>query len=418
MSFKNLATCTALLLALAHSSFAAETVRVVPCDQPIKSRKRGLCINKASAEDFLALAPTVSWYYSWHFADTNNAPAQAGITFIPMAWGNHPENVKGLADYLRTHKPPFVLGINEPNLKGQAFINPEITAQLYQKIKAVADTYHIPTIGPNMALGSGSDASISADDPIEKKKVTYTFMTPFLKAFFHYVGSTEVSATSSHTYGNSGELKWMVEMMHKEFNRPVWVTEFADWHAKNEDAERQYLIESVDFLERTPYVQGYAWFKERVEGNPKLSLLANESGKLTKLGETYVQMPVHDADLFYRLPGRLGAERYVAMQGADIAPTTDAEGFLEMRCLDASDWIEYNIAVPQAGSFAFNARFSTMKDGKVEILSKDKILASVEASDKGWQTGSGTIGLPAGTQTIRVRCTEATRLNWIEFSRR
>jgi len=313
------------------SLFAADDAVIVPCDRPVQSKKRGLCLNEVQAKDFLAISPGVSWYYTWHFADTSHAPAEANITFIPMAWGNRDADLRGLDDYLKSHKPPFVLAINEPNLKGQAYIDPKATAGLYRKIKAIADKYHLPVVGPNMALGSGEDASIKAMDPIENKQVAYTFQNAFLKAFFFYLGKTGVYALGSHTYGNFGELKWLTEMMPNEFNCPVWVTEFADWNAPTAEAEIDYMIQSVDLMERSPKVQGYAWFKDRVKANPKLSLLGDKPGTLTPLGEAYVNMPVHDPAVFYKLPGRLQLESYTAMEAADIVPTKDSDGFLECR---------------------------------------------------------------------------------------
>jgi hypothetical protein len=244
--------------------------------------------------------------------------------------------------------------------------------------------------------------------------VTYTFMTPYLKAFFYYLGNVEVTGVSAHTYGNSGELKWMAGMMDKEFKKPVWVTEFADWHASRPDDEINYMIQSVDFFENSPYVAGYAWFKERVRDNSKLSILA-ESGKLTKLGETYVNMPVHDPNVYYQLPGRLQAESYVQAKDADLALTKDTDGgFLEMEMID-SGALDYNIAVPRAGSYAVKVRFAAGDSGKVEILSGDNILATAQATSKGWQTATTQIQLPAGNQTIRVKSDSAVRLNWIEF---
>ncbi len=396
---------------------AAPQPRIVPCDEPVKSAKRGLCINEASAADFLALSPTVSWYYSWHYADTNHAPPEADIDFIPMAWGDREEDIRGLDTYLASHKPRFALGINEPNLKDQAFIDPKTTAELYEKIKAVTDRHGIPLIAPNMALGSGEDASIRAYDPIEKKDVTYTFMTPFLKAVFDHLGDVKVEATSSHTYGNFAELKWMVGMMHDEFGLPVYVTEFADWHAADDAAEREYLIQSVDFMERTPTVAGYAWFKERVDGNQKLSLLANESGKLTPLGELYVAMPVHEPDLFYKLPGRLESERYVAIQNAEIAETTDDAGLLEMQVLGGDHWIDYNVAVADDTPLNLRVRISTKPGAKLTFRSGDKVLASITIDEKGWNTAESRIELLAGTQTIRVQSDQPARLNWMEFAR-
>jgi hypothetical protein len=82
--------------------------------------------------------------------------------------------------------------------------------------------------------------------------------------------------------------------------------------------EREYLIQATDFLERTPYVAGYAWFKERVGDNPKISILAPEPGKLTPLGETYVNLPPHEADLYYRIPGQTFRGQILAMDQGDI----------------------------------------------------------------------------------------------------
>ena len=139
---------------------ARAAARVVPCDQPVKSTKRGVCVNAMDARDFMALSPAVSWFYTWHFTDTVRAPLAADMEFLPMVWGDRPASLTGLEAYLQTHKPRRILAINEPNLKGQAFISPRQTAELYQKIKAIADLHQIPVVGPNMALGSGAASSI------------------------------------------------------------------------------------------------------------------------------------------------------------------------------------------------------------------------------------------------------------------
>ena len=396
---------------------AAESM-IVPCDQPVKSRKRGVCINQADAKDFLALAPGISWYYTWHFTDTNHAPREAKIEFLPMAWGNRPADLTGLDEYLKSNNPSHVLAINEPNLKGQAFIDPKATAELYQKIKLIADRHHIPVVGPHMALGSPAADSITAMDPIEKKSLTYTFMTPFLKAFLHYAGNTPVTATAAHSYGNFGEFKWMVEMMHKEFKRPVWVTEFNCWQAPSSDAEIDYLIQCVDLMERLPYVEGYAWFKERIKDDAKLSLLAAEPGSLTPLGKVYVNMPVHDPDIFYRLPGRLQLESYTSMNDADIALTQDGDGFMEMKVLDAKAWLAYQIFSRQAQTYSASLRLATSEGARIELLAGDKILAEFTGKSTGWQTLDARLALPAGKSSFRIRSNSAARLNWIEFKPR
>jgi len=398
IAFHPLAACV-LLLCGAHPALADAPIRVVTCDQKVQSTKRGVCENKMQADDFRALAPGVSWYYNWHFETQDTPPSDAAMEFIPMGWGDRPEALEGLDHYLQeaNKKPRVVLAINEPNLKGQSFISPEQTAALYKKIKDIADRYQLAVVGPNMSLGSPTDSSITAMDPIENKQVTYTFMVPFLKAFYYFLGNEKPAALGLHTYGEIGEMKWAVESMYKEFNCPVWVTEYADWHASDDAAEREYLIQATDFLERTPYVQGYAWFKERAD-NKKISLLDTEPGKLTPLGEAYVTLPVHDADLYYRIPGKLSAGKYVAIDQADIMANSHTDLLVSSTAAGAT--ADYNIQVDSAGSYTLNLRvFGT---GKIDVMEKGQVLCSGTPKGSEVETLPIVAQLPAGPQTLRI----------------
>jgi len=176
------------------------------------------------------------------------------------------------------------------------------------------------------------------------------------------------------------------------------------------------MIQSVDLMERSPKVQGYAWFKDRVKGNPKLSVLGDAAGTLTPLGEAYVNMPVHDPSVYYKLPGRLQLESYTIMEGADLARTKDADGFLELKVLDEKARLEYQVFTDRAQTFAAQLRLATTEGAKIELLSGDQVLATFTATTKGWQTLAAQVSLPAGKSTLRLRTNSAARLNWIEFS--
>jgi len=408
-----------LALAIVCPGAMSAPIRIVACDAKVPSKKRGICSNQLSAEDFRALAPGVSWYYNWHYQPPSTPPAGVNMTFLPMAWGNRPGDLAGVQTYLAgaRPKPPFVLAINEPNLKGQAFIDPETTAKLYKQVKAVADKYKVPVVGPNMSLGSAANDSITAMDPVTHKKETYTFMIPFLKAFFSYMGTVPVAATAYHSYGNLGELKWATGEIRKQFNRPVWVTEYAQWAVPNVEAARDYLIQATDFLESSPDVQGYAWFKERANDNPKISLFERQPGKLTILGEAYVNLPVHDADLYYRIPGKLSAVRFVKSDGMEIKTTKDKAGFFDLAVTDAAATADYNIQVDSAGTYTL--RFRAVGDGKIAVLAGAAPLGSVQLPGKpGWQEVETKVQLPAGPQTIRLNATGiVSRIHSIEFAK-
>lgn len=395
-------------------------VRIVSCDAQVRSHKRGICMNEMSQGDFAALAPGVSWYYNWHY-ETKYQGISGSVQFIPMMWGNRPEALRGLDHTLseESPKPPVVLCINEPNLKGQAFITPQQTAQLYRQTKDIADRYNIPIVGPNMALGSASGDSITAPDPVLGKSMTYTFMGPFIDATLFYLKQAGLTppALAVHSYGGSGEVKWCVDMMHKKYNCPIWVTEYAQWKTPDPEAARRNLIDTTDFLERTPYVAGYAWFKDRAKDNAGISLLASESGKLTPLGQAYVTLPAHDADVFYRVPGQLQAGDYVTADGADIRPTADTGGPYQMAANASGATLGYNIAPEAAGTYTLTFRIAGSA-GKLDILKAGQVIATADATaGNDWHTVQASVPLSAGMQTIQVRySTSGLCLHWVQFA--
>ena len=401
---------------------ASPGVRVVSCDEHVRSAKRGICMNEMSQADFAALAPGVSWYYNWHY-ETKNQGASAGMVFVPMMWGNRPEALHALEHTLgsASPKPPFVLGINEPNLKGQAFINPKTTADLYRKTKEITDRFHILFVAPNMALGSANNDSITAEDPVENKSMTYNFMVPFIKATLFYLKQSNIEppALSFHSYGGAGEIKWAVEMMHKTFNCPIYVTEYAQWKTDGPEASRRYLIDATDYLERTPYVGGYAWFKDRVKGNPNISLLAPESGKLTPAGDAYVNLPAHDPNVYYALPGKLQAGCYATADGADIRPTQDPGSEFQMASSNSGGTLEYHVQVTTPGTYSVGVRVAGSA-GKIDFVSGGQVIASAQLpAGNDWHTVQAQVPLAAGLQKLQVKYSESgICLHWLEFARR
>lgn len=411
-----IAIALAALPAIQAAEKAAKP-RIVDCDAPVRSYKRGVCANHLQKQDFQSFAPGVTWFYNWYHQTGDEAPKELAFEFLPMMWGNDPDRLSGLKAWLAAgHKPRAVLAINEPNLKGQAFIAPEVCAELYAKTKAIADAYGIPTVGPHMAIGSSANDSITAMDPIEKKNLTYTFMMPYLKAFMHFRGTNDLPGIGVHAYGDINELKWVVDATYKEFGKPVWMTEYAWWGAKSDQAAREYLIQATDFLESSPKVAGYAWFKERSD-NKRISLLESKPGELSALGRAYVDMPVHDADLFYRIPGRLQAERYVETKGMDLRPTDDADGFLHMRAGEAGGSVTCNIAPAKAGEYTVSVR-ATGGAGSIAIQVGGKKVGSVDLANGAWQTVTTRLHLAAGPQAIRLLASaKGQTINWIEFGR-
>jgi hypothetical protein len=265
----------------------------------VRSSKRGVCANKLSLADARALAPGVSWFYNWYFQSDDIYP-DVDLTFYPMVWGSDPAMLAGLKNTLTKsgdRRPDHVLVLNEPNLKGQAFLSPQQAASLYRSVREITNPLGISLIGPHMAIGSSEESSVKAFDPIEGKKVTYTYMIPYLDAFYYYLGFDDSApAIAVHSYGNIGELTWLIGMLEETYpGKEIWITEFAWWGASNQAELIEYMREAVKLFERRPSVAKYAWFKERMGGENRsinMSLFTDKSGELTALGKTYVNLPV------------------------------------------------------------------------------------------------------------------------------
>jgi hypothetical protein len=210
-----------------------------------------------------------------------------------MLWGDDPALWVGLDSSLRDRPHPrAILALNEPNLKSQANLTPEVAARAWRRVQAIASGRGIPLIGPQFALGSAPADSIRTRDPVEKKDVTYGWMGSYLDAFRFFLPKGATPTVGIHPYGNVGELKWAVAEMAKRTGHPVWVTEFNEWKAADEEAELAYMRDAVEFLEASPDVAVYAWFMARTPGDPRHSLLAAESCRLTRLGQAYISLPV------------------------------------------------------------------------------------------------------------------------------
>jgi hypothetical protein len=404
-----------LLLALILVNAGFAQIQIVNCDASVQSRKRGIGVNSMSDADFRALAPGVSWYYNWG-ATPLAKPAEVAMDFLPMAWNGASGFQTALTSYLAAGNRPWrVLALNEPNFTTQANMTPSNSAVTFKQVKAICDPYNIPVIAPHMAIGTPANQSITAYDPIQGTNVTYTYQEPFLNAFLYYCGSTPPAGMATHSYGGYGEITWILSTMHTDYpTQKVWLTEFCPWGATSDAAVLATLIPAVDYCERTSWVEGYAWFMSRITGDAYNSLLGS-SGALTAAGQAYIQMPVHDTNLYYRIPGRLQAERYVALNQMDIAPTTDVAGLADMKSTAAGGSVDYNIQVDAAGNYPLNFRVAGAT-GQLRVYRGGTLLGSANVGQTSWSTVSTAVSLGSGTQTLHVVLgSNAQQLNWMEF---
>lgn len=111
-------------------------------------------------------------------------------------------------------------------------------------------------------------------------------------------GHAEVDFIVLHWYGlNFKELEDHLEDMHKTFNKPIWLNEFACTTFGGKIPSEQDVVNferaALKFLDEKEFVERYAWFgaatnKGSMGGVALVNELAKE-GNLTTVGKVYCE---------------------------------------------------------------------------------------------------------------------------------
>ena len=116
---------------------------------------------------------------------------------------------------------------------------------------------------------------------------------------------------------------------------------------------------------------------------------------------------------------RIEAEAYDAAVGVQVEPTTDADGVENVGFIDPNDWMEYNVDIPAAGTYAFTFRVASEPGGSQIVLSTNgsDVGDFTVGATGGWQSWTNvtlTAELPAGNQAIRLTSlANPYNLNWL-----
>ena len=203
----------------------------------------------------------VHWYYNWMPRET----APESVEFVPMIKGlpamDSLDKIKELPGI--TH----LLGFNEPERESQGDVPLEKALELWPQLEALA-------AAKNLRLSSPAPSS-------DQKGMTW--FNEFMEQAKRRKLRIDFIAVHWYRSRDPGAFEAFVESLAKEHRIPVWVTEFNGWSG-TEDENYDFLKDSLRFLERSRYVERYAYFNP-AKGQPH-SLLA-EDGSLTRMGELY-----------------------------------------------------------------------------------------------------------------------------------
>ena len=237
---------TAALLLLA---VLAPSVSTGPATSPAVSAKRGVSCGGGAAGPLAA-----GWYYSWYI---DQAPGAVAAEFVPMIAHGRDANSwywDRLAKLKGQGRVTTLLGFNEPERPapgGQVSVDDAIAAW-----PAFERT--------GLRLGSPAPAY---DRPGR------AWLTDFMaKADARHL---RVDFVAVHWYGDvaapdaAGQFLAWLAGVHRQYNRPVWVTEFAglNWgwlhHPVTAEQNERFAAVVLPQLERTPWVERYCWFDEK-----------------------------------------------------------------------------------------------------------------------------------------------------------
>ncbi len=385
----------------------------------VKHPKRGIAFGYHSEADFQVISGSLSWWYNW--ANTPE-PGVAGVfeayemDFVPMAW-NASYNVSKLKEFYTSHpEAKFLLGFNEPNFREQANMTPSAAAAAWPGLEAIADEFGLELVGPAVNW---------CGNCVSEGGITYTNPYDYLDAFFAACPDCRVDYIGVHNYMcYSGPLIDYLEGFRK-YGRKIWLTEFACWDQATItlDMQKNLVIGALDYLDNDTLIYRYSWFTGRSgSGTPHLDLFESEPGKLSDLGELYLNYnPIHDTSFYMAVPGRIEAENYSSMSGIALEGTSDFDGIANVGWIDAGDWLEYNLNVPDSGDYYLYLRIASTTSSSIRILTNDSLETVLNITSTGgwqnWKTLKSQVSLDTGFVKLRLHTPKGGfNINWLAIS--
>lgn len=386
-----------------------------------KSFKRGVSENAFNLrEEFDVLIPGVSWFYNW--GNTPNAniadvPGEETIEYIPMCW-NANYNADGIREYCKAHpETKYLLGFNEPNFKAQANMTPEVAAEKWPAVKALADELGLELVGPAV--------NYSPDGP---ENDPFTWYANFVKL----VGTDAFDYIALHCYsGGTGGMQDMIDRFYALYGKKIWLTEFSmggdgGINVGSPEAQISSMVQQLEYLEKSDKVFRYSWFiaKGTTTRSPYIGLIVPKNGygerELTEVGKVYVYMTDFDETVYHGVDDVVSATEYISSQSLVLGSNADSQnpGELEITQFNSGAYADYQFDIPSAGEYTLTLRVSgqgepTRFDPTIAIYSVDEngeqLATLAEATQFALSGDDAVFGnvafklqLQAGKQRIRI----------------
>lgn len=385
------------------------------------SYKRGVSENQFQAlAQMEALAPGVSWYYTWGNTPGSKFEDFDGMDFVPMAWnGNY--NADRIREYCKTHpQTKYILGFNEPNFKAQANMTPREAADQWPALQALANELGLKIVAP--ALNYSPDAP-------------YYDPASWMDEFVNLVGTDAFDYVAIHNYGGFGVMESLASRFHEKYGKPVWVTEFCYWPEEGNanstvspTAQIASMVETLEWLEKTEWIYRYAWFKaignSSASKGPNYGLLLSGKGEekreLSDQGAVYVYMSEFNPDCRNAVGDLVAATEYLTQSKCALGKTSGTNPDfhpIEISAFSAGATADYQFDVDTEGDYTLVMKVSgcgepkrfdpaigiyLLNGEKESLLDEDKAM-TLPGADEIYENKYFNFHLESGRQTLRIK---------------
>ncbi|OXB17995.1 glycosyl hydrolase [Flavobacterium reichenbachii] len=367
-----------------------------------QSPKRGIAYGYHSKADLLALKPGVSWWYNWSpqpDTEVNADYESLGVEFVPMVWGKITD--AEVQTFISNIKPgaKYLLAFNEPNFNDGARLTPQEAVNAWANVEKIAAAKNLEIVSASPAY-NGPNNYGGYSDPVA-----------WHNQFFLLCPNCKVDYIAFHTYDSTAGSVLGVTGNLKSFNRPIWVTEFANRVIQSAAEKTAFMKEIITGFENDPDIYRYSWFSGRVQADwidmLEGQLLSPQSGVLNPIGKEYVNTSYTSKKI--NIPGKINANKHYRRKGTTLQTTTDSDTGQNVGLINAGDWNEFMLNVADAGSYNLNFRVAAPAiSGKFDILVNGVKVKTDETfpATGGWQTYTDKmvngIVLPKGEVYLKI----------------
>ena len=317
-----------------------------------------------------------------------------------MAWGKISD--AEVQAFINRIKPgaKYLLAFNEPNFNDGARLTPQEAVNAWGNVEKIAAAKNLEIVSASPAY-NGPNNYGGFSDPVA-----------WHDQFFLLCPNCKVDYIAFHTYDNTSGSVIGVTGLLKKYNRPVWVTEFANRVIQTADQKTTFMKEIITSFENDPDIYRYSWFTGRVPADwtdmQEGQLLAPESGVLKPIGTEYINTNYTAKKI--NVPGRITANKHYRRKGTGLQNTTDSGTGQNVCFIEAGDWNEFMLNVSDAGTYNLTFRVASPTiPGKFDILVNDVVVKTDETFPitGGYQTYADKlvsgVTLPKGEVYLKIK---------------